>query len=337
MLDELDLALVNAMQMRPRAPWSLLGETLGVSPVTAARRWQRLSEAGIAWVTAYGGPFTWERWCTAFLQLDCSTGRTARIAAIVAEDPHVLTVEHVADGCDLYLVTVFTDVTQLHRYIHQRLGRIEGINAVRSHLATHIYSEANGWRLGSLDASQRRHLRDGTPPAAGPAAEIRPEERELLVRLSTDGRMEQAALASATGLSASTVRRRLDRMIASDTIRFRCEIAAPHAARPVLVTYRATVPADRLDLVGHAVARLPEVRLATAVTGARNLVVVVWLRSVADSQRFESLLLHKFPELGVRERAVTLHTSKRMGRILDEQGRAVRAVPMDLWRDPVSP
>ncbi|MDH6576360.1 NAD kinase [Kitasatospora sp. MAP5-34] len=53
-VDELDLALVNALQLQPRAPWSLLGQTLGISPVTAARRWRRLSEAGIAWVTADG-------------------------------------------------------------------------------------------------------------------------------------------------------------------------------------------------------------------------------------------------------------------------------------------
>ncbi|WP_329569238.1 hypothetical protein [Kitasatospora sp. NBC_01266] len=35
------------------------------------------------------------------------------------------------------------------------------------------------------------------------------------------------------------------------------------------------------------------------------------------------------------ERRVSLRTVKRMGRILDADGRAVRAVPMDIWRDPV--
>ncbi|GAA3353999.1 hypothetical protein GCM10017744_009850 [Streptomyces antimycoticus] len=52
-LDELDRGLVHALQIHPRAPWTLVGDVLAVNPVTAARRWRRLQEAGLAWVTAY--------------------------------------------------------------------------------------------------------------------------------------------------------------------------------------------------------------------------------------------------------------------------------------------
>ena len=50
-VDELDLAVVNCLQLSPRASWTLVGEALDVDPVTVARRWQRLSSAGIAWVS----------------------------------------------------------------------------------------------------------------------------------------------------------------------------------------------------------------------------------------------------------------------------------------------
>ncbi|MFF2513469.1 Lrp/AsnC family transcriptional regulator [Streptomyces sp. NPDC058086] len=46
-LDELDRGVVHALQIHPRAPWTLVGEVLGVNPVTAARRWHRLEEAGL--------------------------------------------------------------------------------------------------------------------------------------------------------------------------------------------------------------------------------------------------------------------------------------------------
>ncbi|WP_241196675.1 AsnC family protein, partial [Streptomyces sp. ADI95-17] len=39
---ELDLALVDALQAAPRAPWSRIGRALGVDATTAARRWERL-------------------------------------------------------------------------------------------------------------------------------------------------------------------------------------------------------------------------------------------------------------------------------------------------------
>ena len=37
-VDELDLAIVNCLQLQPRASWTLVGSALGVDPVTVARR-----------------------------------------------------------------------------------------------------------------------------------------------------------------------------------------------------------------------------------------------------------------------------------------------------------
>ncbi|MFI5982383.1 Lrp/AsnC family transcriptional regulator [Streptomyces sp. NPDC051555] len=338
-MDELDLALVNAIQLRPRAPWSLLGQTLGISPVTAARRWRRLSEAGIAWVTAYGLPHPEDRGCVAYLDVGCAPDRILQIADELAEDPHVMTIEHLSQGCDLVVTAAFTDLAMVSRYTAERLGRLPGITTVRAHLATGFYAEGIRWRLDSLDPAQRLELHDDHPaghgPPSGARAEVRHEDRELLIRLGVDGRLDQAELAAATGLSPTTLRRRLDRLAASDAIRFRCEIAARDAGRPVLATFRADIPPDRLDEVGPQLARLPEIRLCVAVTGRHNLILSVWQRSLADVQRLEAALARRFPDLRVAERRVSLRTVKRMGRILGADGRAVRAVPMDIWRDPI--
>ena len=76
--DELDLQIVNCLQLQPRASWTLGGEALDVDPVTVARRWQRLSSAGIAWVsgraTGQGGPES----CLAVVELSCSAAQTPR-------------------------------------------------------------------------------------------------------------------------------------------------------------------------------------------------------------------------------------------------------------------
>ncbi|MEK0100560.1 AsnC family protein, partial [Streptomyces sp. A475] len=50
--EETDLALVDALQTDPRAPWSRIGPAVGVDATTAARRGARLERAGLAWVTA---------------------------------------------------------------------------------------------------------------------------------------------------------------------------------------------------------------------------------------------------------------------------------------------
>lgn len=45
-VDETDVALLDAVHANPRASFELLGETLGITAVTAARQWRRLTESG---------------------------------------------------------------------------------------------------------------------------------------------------------------------------------------------------------------------------------------------------------------------------------------------------
>src|SRR5689334_25352106 len=55
MLTELDLEIVNALQINPRAEWSRIADALGLSGPTVARRWNTLAELGQAWITPAPG------------------------------------------------------------------------------------------------------------------------------------------------------------------------------------------------------------------------------------------------------------------------------------------
>ena len=46
-LDEEDLALVEALQRDPRAPWTEVAAMVGTNAVTASRRWERLRASGL--------------------------------------------------------------------------------------------------------------------------------------------------------------------------------------------------------------------------------------------------------------------------------------------------
>ncbi|MER5916614.1 AsnC family protein [Streptomyces sp. NPDC001982] len=65
LLSEEELALIQAMQLRPRASWTDLGRALGVDPVTVARRRGRLAERGEAWIGFSAGPRMFEQLCAA--------------------------------------------------------------------------------------------------------------------------------------------------------------------------------------------------------------------------------------------------------------------------------
>jgi DNA-binding Lrp family transcriptional regulator len=332
--DEIDLAVVNALQSAPRASWSLVGEALGLSPVTVARRWERLRAAGLVWVTAYGGDFVYRHHVLAFIEVDCVASRLPAIMAGLAEQPQIASIEHTSGRQDLLLTVMVADLAALSLLHTQVLGRLDGITAVRSQIVTELLTEGSRWDLRTLDREQQRVLRarDDSVRDADPTPST--EDRALILALGTDGRLGYGELAERTGMSESTARRRTNRLLRTGVVVPRCEIAHTRSGFPVFVTYRLNVPSEALTRVGAGLAAIPSVRMCAATASTHNLVVNGWVRSIPDSRRLEEFMAARFPEITVTDRSVTLANMKRMGRILDGEGRAVRAVPIDLWLRP---
>ncbi|MER7013523.1 Lrp/AsnC family transcriptional regulator [Saccharopolyspora sp. NPDC000359] len=328
-LDEVDLALVNALQIHPRAPWSLIGAVLGIDPVTAARRWARLEHAGLAWISAY--PPTTPTQATAFVELGCAPGRGVDVARELAADPQAMTVDVTAGGRDV-LVTVSTpDPQVLSHYLLERMSRVEHLQQVRSHPAVRIYTEASRWRLRALDHEQTARMAREPGTGTGPVR-LTEQDWAIVVALGADGRAPVAALAEAAGTSTSTVRRRMTRMLASGQLRLRCELARTQSGWPVYAWFFARVPPAHLDGTARALARIPEVRTVTSTAGPHNLVIAVWLRSLADVQDLEAHMSRRLPSLDIVDRSIVVRPVKLVGRLLDELGHATGFVPLDTRR-----
>ncbi|MET7536104.1 Lrp/AsnC family transcriptional regulator [Streptomyces sp. NPDC005507] len=330
---ELDLALVNALQLRPRASWSELSPLLGVTAGTLARRWDRLTRAGLAWVyAAPGREFTRNR-CTAFVLLRCLPQERSRLLARLCELPEAVTIEVTAPGSsDLLLDVLAPDLPSLSRFLTRELDQLPGIVSVSALFATSLYVEGSRWRLRSLDPSQMTALGHATAaqePARG--LELDHVDRALLGELVRDGRLGLAELAERTDTSPPTVRRRLRRLTDSAVLTFRCDIASALAGHPVPVSLLGRVPARDIGTVHRTLAALPECRLVAAVTGPSNIFATLWVHDLGDIQRRETALCARLPTLTVTDRIVGLHTVKRMGHLLDEEGRRVGIEPISPW------
>lgn len=335
-LDEGDLALVEALQVAPRAPWSALSAAVGITPATAVRRWQRLVDAGAAWVTGTPGPGVWDASCMAYIDITCAPAAKLSVAEKLAADPHALSVDLTAGGSDLFVTVATPDLHTLARYLLERLDQIPGIATSRTRIATRLYTEGSAWRLGVLSpdrlATLQRWRTGGLGETGSP---VSPGDRDLLVNLGLDGRASYAALAEAAGVSAATARRRTDRLLESGAVLLRTELATPLAGWPVSVILSGNAPAARLDEVARTLGRLRTVRLCATLAGTPSLIVVAWLRTVDEVHRFELSLARGVADLEIIDRRVVLRTVKRMGRLLAEDGRAIGMVPMDVWRDPL--
>lgn len=334
-LDELDRAIINALQLSPRAPWSLIGDVLEIDPATAARRWTRLASAGHAWVTCYPDMRRHTDLCMAFVELDCATGHTYEVARTVAAMPHVVTAEHVSGGRGLYLTVLAADLTTLSHFLLEELAALPGITATRTQVASRIYTEGSRWDLRALNRVQRTQLERA--PSSAPSRRLRGQplsaiDQELAGLLAEDGRQSYTELATRAGVSVSTARRRITHLLAAGHLTVRCDVSRLLANWPVSATVWANVAPTDLDDVAPLVASLPETRLCAALTGGpANLLFCLWLRTPADLQRLEAELGKRFPQLGVVDRALCLRYFKRIGRILDDADCSHRVVPLAAW------
>ncbi|WP_216903081.1 Lrp/AsnC family transcriptional regulator [Nocardia alni] len=341
-LDEIEYALLNALQIAPRASWKLLGEVLGVSPVTASRRWERLLTEGHAWVTAYCASPLMLTMPFALVTVTCAADSVLRVGQTLLDDPHAVTVSHTVGASDLLLAVWVSDLGMLTRYLTARLNRIPGVHTVRVLVVTRMFAEGSRWRLRCLDANQRRLLaaHQRRPHRIAPARTIvpplSPTDRALVLALSIDGRASHDNLATIAQTSTSTVRRRLRRHMDSGTLAFRCELSHAAAGRPIESTLWIEVPPTELESTAQELAQLPQTRMCASVIGDSNLVLSVWLDSADELHHLERQLTLRIPSIRITQRLLTLRHLKLMGHVLDDSGRAERAVPMDVWRDPIA-
>ncbi|MFJ7948974.1 Lrp/AsnC family transcriptional regulator [Streptomyces sp. NPDC096354] len=337
-LDELDYLLITALQTSPRAEWAQIGKVLGVDATTAARRWKHLTEAGHAWLSCYTVAVGPTVPIIAFIEVDCTAGALHEVAAEIANDPHLITIEHVTGARDLVLTAAFPDLAMLARYVGFRLGMLPGVSATRSQTATAVHTEGSRWRLDRLDPDSQDMLTKGRGTAAPRRGLPAPDalDTQLYLLLSEDFRQPAARLAERLGISPTTVRRRLDRMHRQDALIYRCEVARYLSGWPISVTLWGVAPAGETSRITTQLIRMRETRLCASLTGPHNLMLAVWLRSAEDIGAFEARLADRFPELAVMDRAVTLWPLKLAGHVLDPQGRHIRGVPVTFWEEPAA-
>jgi DNA-binding Lrp family transcriptional regulator len=334
-LDELDRLLITALQTSPRASWQQVGQVLDVFPSTAARRWDRLAEAGLAWFTSHPMRLPDTSFIRAIIEIDCDTTRLQPVGTTLAGDPHVLNVNHVTGSHDLVVIAAFADQISLGRYIRLRIGRLEGVRSVRSHIVTSLHTEASRWRLDRLAASHRVALLADSraAPTVKSASTNGPDATDmaLMAALGTNPRQSAADLARGMQLSTTSVRRRLARLDAAKFMVCRCEVARHVSGWPTAANFWGVMPPEHAPRITAQVAQFRQTRFCASLSGSDNLMFSAWFRSLHDLQPFEAFLAKQLPQLAITARKLVLWHIKLGTHTLDPDGRRIGDVPFSLW------
>lgn len=323
-LPEVDLALVHALQVAPRAPWSAIGRTIGVDPATAARRWDRLVAERLAWfvVRPSAEQLAPDR-DAVVLKVICRPGSDVRVAERIAQSEEVYSVDLVAGKDDVAIILVGRGLSSMREAVDVLVGDDPDVVGTRSTFIAGVHREDAQWRLGALTPEQVSGLdRRGDGRVTPPDAEVLDQLTEILIE---DPRMSVADIGRRLDRPEPTARRLLERALRSRAIRLGCDVVASAggAGRGVILEAEADDPRSAGDAIGG----LPCVVRCAAVVGSSNLALVVRFNALAELFEFEGTAAERVPGWRVTDRATIVRSVKRQGKLLDDEGRVLLSTP----------
>lgn len=213
------------------------------------------------------------------------------------------------------------------------IGSLDGVLHYSVRTVTGQLVEASNWHFRALPPATMRKLRRLAthPESHGGETHVAMDgiDQEIVRSLSINGRMGLREIAQRAGITPPAAARRVNRLIGGNYITVRCDIVRQGLGQNVSAVFWGSMSPDDILLVGpNLAAELPEIRIMTAVTGANNIHMVVWLNNPWDSLAVERKILHAIPGLTIDDRRIVLRTFKYNGARITESGRFGDVLPV---------
>jgi len=310
-LDDIDRKLLHALHLDARASFARIGEVLGVSDRTVARRYARLRDSKVINLVGVVDPgrLGGAEWV---VRIQCKPGSALQVAEALARRDDTRWVALLSGGTEISASLRAWSARERDELILQRLNRTAPVVSVTAHSVLNVFSTARHGFEGprELTADQIAALR----PNHTDTATLTDADRPLLEALAVDGRAPYPALAAATGWSESTVARRIHALRAADLLRFDLDVNAAALGHHAEARLWASVPPAHLAATGAAVAAHPEVAFCAATTGPTNLLISAVCRDSRDLYRYLTERLGALPLIGEVQTAPVIRVVKRAGR-----------------------
>jgi DNA-binding Lrp family transcriptional regulator len=281
-IDALDRRIIQALYIDPRAPFSRLSEVLGPSEQTVARRYRRLFDGRVVRVV---GQLDSQRlgrsdWA---VRIRCAPGSAPTVATRLAQHPDTAWVQLTSGGTEIFSTIHSRDREQRTPLLLGQLSVGRQVVALEAYCLLHLFATGASPPPGSNDLSPTEIDQLRSPVRARTSIErstvtLQDTDWPLVQALAEDGRAPYRQLAARTHWHESTVRRRVEELVASGVLSFDVDLASDAVGiRSPALLWMSVVPA-KLAQVGQALADRPEVPFVAATTGSTNLVAALLCR-----------------------------------------------------------
>lgn len=319
MLDELDRRIVHALEVDGRAAFSRIGQVLGVSDQTVARRYRRLRAEED--VRVIGMLDTWRIGAVSwYLRLQCTPDAAVSIAGALARRPDTAWVRLTSGGTEISCVTRSRSAAETDALLLDKLHRTPRIVGISAHAMIHMFYGGNESFLRKVQVLDDDQIAALLPPWADEPTSELPElgsgDRALVTALARDGRTGLPELAAATGWSETRVRRRMTELRQARALFFEVDIPGPALGLEMSAMMWLSVAPHAMVEAAETLARHAEVPFVAATTGSTNLVASVVCRDVAALYAYLTSKVAAIPAISHLETNPIVRTLKREGALL---------------------
>ncbi|MGW2869511.1 Lrp/AsnC family transcriptional regulator [Kitasatospora sp. NPDC001225] len=291
MPDDLDRKIIHGLYSAPRVSFRRLGEVVGVSEQTVARRYNALRRGGILRVIGQRSPSAHGQaeWVA---RLRCRPEAVGPVADSLARRPEVGYASIASGGSEIICTIRSAAGTGRDDVLLRQLPRAASVLDMSVDLLLHAFGapDAVGWAGGerSLTDEQVRLLTAERPVAAGPPLAPADEDLPLFEALAEDGRASHTRLAEVTGWSTPRVARRLEALETSGSLAYGIDILPERLGYELNAVLWLQVDLPGLDRIGEELGRHDECAFVAATSGRHNLMAVVICRDTPDFYRYLS-------------------------------------------------
>jgi len=256
-----------------------MSEVLGPSEQTIARRYRRLFDNHVVRVVGQLdsqrlGQYDWA------VRIRCAPGSAPSVAAKLAQHPDTSWVQLTSGGTEIFSIIHSRDGEQPTPLLLSQLTVGRQVVDLEAYCLLHLFATGLSAPPGPSDLSRGEmaqllsSARD-RPSADRPKATLANSDWPLVQAFADDGRASYRQLAARTHWHETTVRRRVEELIASGVLFFDLDLANDaFGIRSQALLWMSVAP-TKLGDVGEALAGRPEFPFVAATTGSTNLVAAL--------------------------------------------------------------
>ena len=146
-VDDLDRFLIRCLQDDPRATYATIARMTDVSETTVKRRIEALMEGGVITTAVFPNPRLLGYQVQASIGISVELTKVETIAFTVRDFPEVAYVAMALGRYDLLVYVVVPTVSDLTRFMMERIAPIPGIKDTETVITPRVYKAFANWRV----------------------------------------------------------------------------------------------------------------------------------------------------------------------------------------------